>query len=92
MCYLDDVLIQQATLAGITKPSRYDVETMQEWFGRGDLGRAPLLGDDCSIWGRPDKPEDNGGVSQHIPDLVAINGRSDEIDRVTKWIADKVVF
>jgi hypothetical protein len=87
----DDVLIQQTTLARVSNPSKYDTKQMQQWFERSDLAGMPLEGDDASIWASPGRIADGDGVSKYVPDLIAINGPSDDIDRATTWLAEKVV-
>jgi hypothetical protein len=88
---MDDVLIQQATLAKIGNPSRYERKTMQEWYERDDLANLPLEGKDADIWAKPGNIKYGKDVSPHAKDLISVNERSGDIDRVTLWIAEKIV-
>jgi len=89
----NDVLIQQTTLAQISKPSEYDSKVLQQWFVRRDLGNMPIFDDSASTWANPldDDPESPAGVSNHLEDMIAINEPSDDLDSVTNWVMRTVL-
>ena len=69
---------------------------MQKWYGSRDLAYFPLIGPDSEIWAR--RPvkwkaglEGPARVSEHASDLIAINGRSSDLDRTTDFLAEKLV-
>jgi hypothetical protein len=72
-------------------PSGYERKTMQEWYEREDLANLPLEGEDDDIWAKLGNIKDGKDVSPHAKDLISVNERSSDINRVTLWIAEKLV-
>ncbi|ORY72088.1 uncharacterized protein BCR38DRAFT_331613 [Pseudomassariella vexata] len=72
-------VLQQAQMAKLDTPSKYDVEFLRTWFKRPLMGAFPLLGLDQTAW-----DEDNQ------KDLIAIRARKSP-DMFSKWFTEVVV-
>jgi hypothetical protein len=64
---------------------------MKEWYEREDLANLPLEGEDEDIWAKPGNIKDGKDVSPHAKDLISVNEQSNDVDKVTSWIAEKIV-
>jgi hypothetical protein len=76
---LDDCLAQQALLASLESPNKYDVELLRDWLRRPDMGDFPILSHDKDAWHKETEY-----------DLIAISGRKDT-DSFTQWVSTSLV-
>jgi len=73
---LDDLLLQQAGLATLPKPGRYDLHYLQKWLDDPNGGKFPLVGADCK-W-------------VYASDLLALRRRA-ESDSFSKWVTERLL-
>ena len=78
---LDATIIQQKEITRLEHPSKRDLNALQEWMRRDDMGGVYLVGEDSNLWSDPEWQSD----------LLALRVREHE-SVFAQWISDKVVW
>jgi len=76
----NEALVLQKKITTMDRPHRKDLNFLQKWMTRVDMGNVYLIGRDSDIWSEP-----------HISDLLALKNREIE-DPFSRWVADTVVW
>ncbi|KAJ9669069.1 hypothetical protein H2201_000895 [Coniosporium apollinis] len=78
----NEAVIQQAAIAALPEPSAYDLNDLQRFLERPDMGPVALDGLDSLVWGSTTDPDSRAS------DLISLRGRHDE-DSFSKWATEK---
>jgi hypothetical protein len=80
----DTALIQQHTIHSYHKPSKWDMEYLQDYLQTDAMGPLALTGSDAEVWGSMEYRK------SYKPDLIAVSPRAKK-DPFSKWAAENTL-